>query len=581
MNILQGDMRWIHQLFNALTTSSRLGCIFLCFVGLWFRSVSRQKLIPSYRFATLLECLLFPNALMHKKPTSRSKAQDSEPALFDNESSSRRVSSHDNIEGESSTDKIVNKSRRSNVYLDWQLDRLQKEYFKTLTVVEDPITYLDSDSEVEISSNELKSFARKNLSFSTSPSRKRANPQDNNLRPPTIQLDTNKSPSSKSPLEENCDAFESPKYEVWLSPPKLNSFKEPECIESNDVKDAYNLKSVAEHNRIKSYLKRIEEENLATLSAKAIPISMSMEKKSLQQETDIETSSNEVENISPANFDKFDDIVDEEELVFTPINIDWNGYSVDTETKREIPLASRFNNEPKRRKKVEIRAGKMDTEKATVEENRASPWHNIDTNTQTGYPSNDSFKHRSSSILSSKGTMRTPLVSRSTRSFVAEDSALSGSSRRTVNQSIRRGSIRRSRSRIGTVSSKKSSWRSFAESESQCTSFAVNANMKAALDLVAAICQHHLKVTVYKKRGGDKLRVESRYAGGHRFRVVLKFREHKDIPKITWVELRASKLDRDATAHYKMEEFFGLIVKQLEIDGRIANIDFPREELNR
>lgn len=440
------------------------------------------------------------------------------------------------------------------------------------------VTYIASDSEGDVTSDGVQRFSPKNFEKRTFvPSSKPSISDHTNFN----NLFGGQTEAQDGDTSSEEEFRTSPQYAVWLSPPKLEPFVDPVALGNDegdetdltlevgshqvknqeqsgrriakaaDVKesaismseDPNNLKSIAEQERLMNYLKRIEAEEQKKNREKEvkatsnIPLLRNADPKSpLPRRT--RPRSIDTISISPASLNLSEVDLDAEELVFTPVHIEWKGDKASGSLQPENQqLKPNYD---------------LNREKATSPRAGGSGAH---------LPIQRGVQFSKSNIETS--------IDDSTES---QDDAFTPARLSATMEN--RSRIRRSRSLPFASVSKlqRSLSKGFREIQSRKMTFIVKGSMKTALDVVASACQHHLKLAVYKRHSGDKLRVESIHQRGDRLRISLKFRELTGAQPTTSVDVRPSRLDRDKSNLSRVWEFFTMLVTQLDIGGHIAGV---------
>ena len=458
------------------------------------------------------------------------------------------------------------------------------------------ITYIASDGEAEIESSDSQSFGytssvRHIQSDYTTPKKVDFGTLFNGARSDNI---------ISSSDDEAEDENGSPNYSVWRTPPKLEPFVCPDTEEQNEINQVYeeldpelgldivqvdspnngveepiaftkltdykpngakkeitkptsrqsstqtsdtsaNLKSISEQLRLDAYMKRMAEEE---------------EKKKREQELSIAIPIRDSEP-QRLRFEEMD--LESEEMNFSPVNVPWKDSQVHSESeesaKRPTPAAG---------------LGKSETIDLNMERgvllSQSSRESHEATRAVSDFQRNGSAASRlpsSHSIKSSKNSRRPiTITSKKLLRSMSFRRARSPSNANTAN--VRAAAVQQSLT-IGLEGD-----------ESTRMTFVLKGDLSNTVHAVATSCQQHLRVGVFKRHSGDKLRVECRDENGKQLTLSLGFTEQVGLNrrKMTMVEVRPSRKDKGNCSLARLTEFYHKLVTQLDLDGHtVVNTD--------
>ena len=290
-----------------------------------------------------------------------------------------------------------------------------------------------------------------------------------------------------------------------------------------------NLKSVSEQLRLDAYLKRMaEEEN--------------------EKKKKLENAAQEKSQTQRLRFEDMD-IMESEEMNFSPVNVPWKPSKIDSENKdsETSPIHSEV---PKKSKTIDLKVKRgVALSKSSRDSNEASA-----TTPDFQRPSSIA-----STLLSSRSikSSRRPTTSTS-KKLLRSMSFRKGRSQSNVNPTdVRAAAVQHSLS-VG-----------FEGDESTRMTFVLKGDLNNAINAVATTSQQHLQVGVFKRHSGDKLRVECRNETDGLMTLSLGFTEQiaMNRKKMTMVEVRPSRKDKGNWSLARITEFYHKLVTQLDVDG--------------
>lgn len=399
-------------------------------------------------------------------------------------------------------------------------------------------------------------------------------------------------------LEVESPRFDSSDFQEQFAKSNNSSSEKPSSSNSSMQRSdtSSNLKSETELQRLDAYLRRQKEEEKAKREREEQEREREREEqerkrekeeqerereKARRQQTKSPRITRQSSDGLPKRLDisQIEDIV--EEFNFTPISTAWEGSFNSFEPKEDNPQQSH------RASDVQT---KPQNSKPEAQEDRYSAADEQALSVHKRPPSIDRQAlsvDRQAPSIDRRPSGKVSLDSRSTLSKrpsgsakLQRSSSVLGLARsRTASKLIRSVSFRRARAKtpskitaVRAAALQRELSSGFDGEESQRTLFYMKADVSNAVRLVAETCQRHLRLAVYQRHSGDKLRVESSYPGGVKLKMSVSFQEKQDgLKGVTLVKVRPSRMDRGNKSLSRVFEFYKSLVTQLDIEGHIVS----------